>query len=59
MTKREALEAFNLDIVPSIVALYGKDDKPAFCENWNNYTDTLCKDRRITLKQYETWTNPF
>jgi hypothetical protein len=28
-------------------------------EEWNNYTDALCKDRRITSRQYETWSNPF
>ena len=28
-------------------------------EAWNNYTDALCKDGLITVKQYETWANPF
>ena len=28
-------------------------------EAWNNYTDTLYKDRQITERQYETWANPF
>ena len=28
-------------------------------EAWNNYTDALCRDGLITLKQYETRTNPF
>lgn len=26
---------------------------------WNDYTDALCKEGRITSKQYETWSNPF
>ena len=28
-------------------------------EYFNNYTDMLCKDRQITEKQYNTWSNPF
>ena len=28
-------------------------------ENWNNFTDYLCKKGDITMKQYESWTNPF
>lgn len=36
-----------------------KGDEIATREGWNNYTDGLCKDRYITLKQYETWSNPF
>ena len=26
---------------------------------WSYYTDSLCKDGKITLKQYENWSNPF
>ena len=36
-----------------------KDDKIAKRESWSIFTDDLCKDGFITLKQYETWTNPF
>ena len=28
-------------------------------ESWNNFTDMLCKDGEISLKQYESWDNPF
>ena len=28
-------------------------------EEWNNYTDYLCKDGVITDSQYDRWTNPF
>ncbi len=57
MTKQQAKEEFS--------AAYGstkeewRNDKVALCEAWNNYTDRLCKDGQITLKQYETWLNPF
>lgn len=36
-----------------------RGDVTAKREFFNNYTDSLCKDRRITVKQYETWSNPF
>ena len=36
-----------------------KHDKPALREAWNNFTDMLCKDGRITPRQYDTWLNPF
>ena len=53
MTKREALQEFrSCDCVV-------KGDRIATAENWNNYTDFLCKDRQITDKQYNNWTNPF
>ena len=28
-------------------------------EEWNNYTDYLCKCNMITESQYDRWTNPF
>jgi hypothetical protein len=36
-----------------------RGDVTAKREFFNNYTDSLCKDRRITSRQYETWGNPF
>lgn len=55
MNKKEVLVYFKLYIKPHIP----KDDKPALREAWNNFTDDLCKSGKITLKQYENWTNPF
>ena len=53
MTKKEALQEFrSCDCVV-------RGDRIATAENWNNYTDFLCKDRQITDKQYNNWTNPF
>lgn len=54
MTKKEALEEFR--------AFYNdapRGDVIWRREAWNNYTDMLCKERRITTWQYENWTNPF
>lgn len=61
MTKREAVAEFRADVLPFVKARYEQDGKPdhiARSEAWNDWTDMLCKDRRITSHQYETWTHP-
>jgi hypothetical protein len=35
-----------------------RGDAPALAEAWNNYTDSLHKEGRITLRQYDTWGHP-
>jgi hypothetical protein len=59
MTKKEAVAEFHEIFPPEVFQYHGSLDKLARCEAWNNYTDLLCKDGKITLKQYETWTHPF
>ena len=60
LTKKQALETFRADILPEVVARYGLfDDKPAISEAWNDYTDGLCRDGKISIKQYDRWGNPF
>jgi len=59
MTKREAVALFRAEVLPEVVKRYSKDDKPAICEAWNDWTDGLCKDKQITARQYDTWTHPF
>ena len=59
MTKRQALEQFRAEILPYVVDRYGPTDKPAQSEAWNDWTDSLCKNREITLHQYESWVNPY
>ncbi len=59
MTKKEALRRFKQDYLPHYIDLYGKNDKIAAREGWSDFTDFLCKDGEITLRQYETWDNPF
>lgn len=59
MTKTEATKIFRNQILPQVIAQYGKNDKPAMSEAWNDWTDMLCKDRQITPRQYDRWTNPF
>jgi hypothetical protein len=28
-------------------------------EEWSYFTDSLCKEGYITMKKYESWSNPF
>ena len=52
-TKKQALKEFReFYLIP-------KNDIPAKREAWNNFTDSLCKDRIISSRQYSNWTNPF
>lgn len=55
MTKAEALKEFREYYMPNIP----RGDVIWQREEWNNYTDYLCKDGRITQHQCDTWTNPF
>lgn len=54
MTYRQAVQHWRRYIKPSVPPR----DKPALRESWNNFTDELCKDGEITLKQYESWGQP-
>ena len=52
MTKQEALRQWREDHLPQVKAQYEADgvpDYPARSENWNAFTDALCKSRQITL----------
>ena len=60
MTKHEALQEFAqlwAEVVHADPRARG--DTVMKRETWNDWTDMLCKDRTITSKQYDTWTNPF
>jgi len=62
MTKKEAFAEWKEYVFPWIQSAYEKDGRVDTCaraEYWNNFTDALYKDGRITLFQYENWTNPF
>ena len=61
MTKAQAVAEFKEWVLPAIREKYeqdGKRDVIARSEAWNNFTDALCKEERITAKQYETWDHP-
>ena len=59
MTKAEALKQFREIYKKFPLTIGRRSDAIAKREDWNNYTDQLCKDGRITLKQYENWGQPF
>jgi len=47
--------------LPHVIAQYEQDgmkDKPARCEAYNNYVDSLLKDGKITEKQANKWCIP-
>mgnify|MGYP005820667385 FL=1 len=57
----EAVEYFNSTILPSIRQQYEQDgipDIPARSEEWNNWTDSLCKSDIISDWQYANWSQP-
>ena len=56
MTKAEALKRFR-DLYKTMG--YRRGDDIAKRTEWNDYTDSLCKEGLITLKQYENWGQPF
>ncbi len=57
----DACAIFEADILPMVQEHFeqdGEPDWPARREAWNNWTDSLCKDRLISDWQYENWTHP-
>lgn len=62
MTKKEALELFSAEVLPGVRKQSETDgtvDRPARSEAWGIWIDALQKSRRITRRQYETWSNPY
>ena len=53
MTKQQALSEFRA--IGGVI----KGDVIYTRENWNNFTDSLCKRGKISDRQYNTWSNPF
>lgn len=54
MNKKQAFKMFKEEYIP----LAYEADKIAKRTAWNDFTDMLCKDGKITSKQYQTWTQP-
>jgi Na+-transporting NADH:ubiquinone oxidoreductase subunit NqrF len=59
MTKAEAVSQFN-ELWKNKVNLYPHimNDDAMKSEDWNNYTNMLCKNGVITEKQYNSWDSP-
>lgn len=47
-----AFDSFTTEIKPLVIAQYGSDDAVAMSEEWNNYTDSLCKDGQMNGLMY-------
>ena len=61
LTRDEAIEEFTNIILPAVAEEYEQDgviDTVARREEWNNWTDCLCKGGYISDWQYENWSQP-
>jgi hypothetical protein len=61
MTRDEAVEEFDSCVLPGVIETCeqnGQFDEIARSEEWNNWTDGLREDKRISDWQYENWTHP-
>ena len=59
-TKAQVLEQFRYNWkVATLENPSLKTDTIAKREDWNNFTDMLCKCNEISMNQYNNWTNPF
>ena len=65
MTKVEAVHLYIEQEMPAIRRAeerygFGEENMDSVMrrEAWGNFTDSLCKDGQITLRQYENWVTP-
>tara|TARA_R100001463_G_scaffold609_2_gene2575 strand:+ start:4418 stop:4606 length:189 start_codon:yes stop_codon:yes gene_type:complete len=59
ITKAQALDQFRYNWKASTMGTSTATDKIAKAEAWSCFTDELCKEGYITMKKYESWSNPF
>ena len=61
LTRKTAMTMFNKAInkVVSKNRVFTQDDQVALRKALNNFTDSLCKDKLITVKQWDNWTQPY
>ena len=59
MTKIEAVKLYKQSNAEFIKECKSRKDRVMLWEDWNNWTDGLCKDGVITERQYRNWSNPF
>ena len=59
MLWQDAVDEFTNYILPMVPTHSdGTIDTIASSEEWNNWTDSLCKAGRISDWQYENWSHP-
>lgn len=59
LTKKQVVADFRIDLDSAEQANGRKFDKVERRQQFGMYTDYLCKSGQISLRQYETWSNPF
>lgn len=59
MTKLEAVKIYKQENKDFIIDCKQRKDLVMLREDWNNWTDSLCKSGIITGSQYNNWSNPF
>ena len=58
-TKAQALEQFRYNWKCDTKGTRTATDSIAKREAWGIFTDQLCREGYITMKKYESWSNPF
>ena len=61
MTKAQAVRMFKEVYMPTIrkhEQEYSRKDHLLRVQEWNSFTDMLCKDEQITKRQYNNWSVP-
>jgi len=48
----------HLPVIKDVYEQDGRIDECARSESWNNWTDYLCKEGKISDWQYANWTHP-
>lgn len=59
MTYEDCVASFEEVCPPESFMTYNRHDSIAQREAFNNYTDALCKDGRITEELYDSMDNPY
>ena len=48
-------ERFDEEVLPLVIEQYGEDDQPAIDEAFNDWTDSLCKNKEICSYAYSVF----
>lgn len=54
-SEQELSDRFDAEVLPHVIEQYGEDDSVAISEEFNNWTDMLCKDHEIHEEQYNNY----
>lgn len=54
-SEEELSERFDEEVLPWVLGLYGDEDEVAINQEFNNWTDVLCKEGEIHEEQYNQY----